>query len=298
MYVYIDGSGSDYRRERITFAAVCMPKEANRHLPGFLFELKKEVYGVDTALHVDPERAMEIRAARILNQHTFQRALKERREEALKHVRLIERIFEELAANKEFKTITVFAVVWPTLDFEPHFPEGFLPNPIRYLLQRVNRLIELEFSKSNRKATIVFDRDLLTMTGKTDRSLLFDFLFHWHNGLDNLQAHLDPTPFFVDSALTPGIELADLIASCIRQCWENNIIPLYLRPRWDRVEERPIEEILNDPFLNSLKRYMNVILAKVKNLKGPGFELYGLYGLKKEDFGVTLEEGREEEGGE
>ena len=41
MYVYIDASGSDFQRERLTFAAVCLPQEANRHLPDFLFELRK-----------------------------------------------------------------------------------------------------------------------------------------------------------------------------------------------------------------------------------------------------------------
>ena len=71
MYVYIDASGSDFQRERLTFAAVCLPQEANRHLPGFFFELKKEVYGVSEAAEVEPDRAMEIKSQKILNRNTL-----------------------------------------------------------------------------------------------------------------------------------------------------------------------------------------------------------------------------------
>ena len=122
-----------------------------------------------------------------------------------------------------------------------------------------------------------------------DRKLLFNFLNHWHAGLDNFQSYISPTPFFVNSSLTAGVELADLIAGCIRQCWENNLIPQYLRPAWDRLEERPLREILRDPFLGSLKRYLNVILARVKYFKMGGLELYGLYALKEEDFRMAPE---------
>ncbi|RLC70150.1 MAG: hypothetical protein DRI26_07710, partial [Chloroflexi bacterium] len=58
---------------------------------------------------------------------------------------------------------------------------------------------------------------------------------------------------------------------------------------WDRLEERPLREVLCDPYLGSLKRYLNVILARVKNFKIGGLELYGLYAPQVESFRMAPE---------
>jgi len=284
MIVYIDGSGKDYRTERQVYVALCVPKEANRHLPGFLFDLKKKVYGVTETADVDPIRAMEIKAEKILNRSTFTRAL-EGNEEALKHVTLVERIFEELAGVKEFRDITIFAIIMPLLDSEPSYPEERLPDPLRFLLQRVNRLVEEEYPE--RTATIVLDQgnELLG----DDRELLSRFFSHWYNRFDDFQRYISPTPFFVDSRLTPGIELADLIAGCLRLCWENNLVPEYLRPQWDQPEKRDLIGALQDPFLASLKRYLNAILSRVRNVRVSGEEYYGIYAPRPEKFELRQE---------
>jgi hypothetical protein len=87
----------------------------------------------------------------------------------------------------------------------------------------------------------------------------------------------------VDSKLTPGIEIADLIAGVIRIAYENGL-------GWEGVTEKPLEalqrviETTEDIYLSYIKSYYRVIHSKTCNWLKSRQRLFGIYLLSPEQF--------------
>ena len=82
-------------------------------------------------------------------------------------------------------------------------------------------------------------------------------------------------PFFVDSRVTCGIQIADMAASVIRLYQENRLY-----------QETPV----GDSFLSAIRRYYTVIAEKTKNQESPeGYQRPGLYFMPERDhYGIIL----------
>ena len=91
----------------------------------------------------------------------------------------------------------------------------WLPNQFRYLLQRVHA----EAQRNGEMATILFDGNGLALGGLARR--FESFLFRSNEGR-SLTGIAD-APYFVDSKITAGIQIADLVTSVVRQFEENEL---------------------------------------------------------------------------
>ena len=182
------------------------------------------------------------RLARSLNRRTFRR-IPEKRE-------FVDAFFE-LCGDLP---ITVFSVVMrrPTDDV-PDLPL-WLPNQFRHLLQRAHYLAVA----SGDYATVLFDGDGSNYGGLPRR---FDsYLFRSAEGR-SLTAIAD-APYYVDSRITVGIQVADMFAGVVR---------LYEEQELDR------RGAPGDIFLSALRRYHRVIADLSKDLVAEEGRLSGMY---------------------
>jgi hypothetical protein len=177
--------------------------------------LKKKFWKV-----TDPVQK-EIKGRELLNKRSF-RLYPE-------NISLAESIIEVSSTHG----VVTFAIVTPrpTSDklFEYEVPEEeFLPKTYIYLLQRINAFLqnmpELGYG------ILLFDEE--ERRENEAKSLkITNFLFKSHQGRSFTS--LVPTPFFVDSRTTPGIQIADLFAYCINQKFLGRHECYYL---YDRIE--------------------------------------------------------------
>lgn len=84
----------------------------------------------------------------------------------------------------------------------------------------------------------------------------------------------------MDSKITPGVQLVDTIASCIRQYEENE---LFRRP------------CAAAPFLSALDRFYRIVERKTIDLETPIRPLYGLVRMPERYFYLREEEAPDEE---
>jgi hypothetical protein len=258
LLAFIDESGSLHPNDPVqtpVLAAVCMSEEVHRALAGLLFRLKRVIYQVETP------SGLELHAKDLLNKTTFRRAF-QGNTKAAKAASLVDSIFDALYNDRELASIRIFAIVMEKPSEPIKYPKGFLPLPINFLLRPINRFMQVHYPEKT--VTIIFDsKDL-----EADRNLAIafnSFMFKSTEGQSYRQT-LD-TPFFADSVVTPGLQLADLIASTIRHAWENNL-------------NRPGAPLTLDPFLSSIRRYYLIIQEKTEDFSATEVyphEVYGIY---------------------
>jgi len=143
---------------------------------------------------------------------------------------------------------------------KPHQPppinKEFLPMQFRHLLYRVNRLIDLEMHGDF--GAIFFDGD---GTQYNCVSVRFNNWLYRARGGQSL-TNLVESPFFVDSKLTGGIQIADMVAGVIR-IYEEQELFKSVPP--------------TDAFLSAIARYYRIVKDKTKDLESPvgRFPWYG-----------------------
>jgi len=84
----------------------------------------------------------------------------------------------------------------------------------------------------------------------------------WHHILD--------TPFFVSSDLTPGIQIADLIAGAIRHY----------------VQLRDAQSAFGSEWEQSVKRLQSVARSKSRDFQMAGYTYYGMYFMPERYYGA------------
>jgi len=186
---------------------------------------------------------------------------------------LTQRIFD-LIANTN---LCVFAVIMERPTRKPFIELGTLPYQYRRLLERINVYVH-QFGRENEMAVLVFDGEGMGGIPGGLAIAISNYLFRHPRG--QALTHIFDTPLFVDSKITPGVQLVDMIASCIRQYEENE---LFRRSCGD------------DPFLSALDRFYRIVQRKAIDLETPIRPLYALFRMPERYFYLKEEEAADEE---
>jgi hypothetical protein len=246
MLAFIDESGSinhnDSNPISVLFA-VCMPERTHRGVSRQLYSIEKAV--------LENECMQELKAADLINRRTFQR-IEQKKE-------LVERVFN-MMANLE---ITTFAIIVPRPTRSLNLPKDYLPKPHTFLLQRINALAE----KNNQEAVLVYDGNGMNVQGMNMASSIRNYIFRVAE-FNNFLRRVVDTPLFVDSKVTPGIQLADLAASVVRQYEQNGLNN---------------NSSQGDIYLSAIERYYQIAHDKTIDglLNDSGKPLYGFYKMQE-----------------
>ena len=159
------------------------------------------------------------------------------------------------------------------LDVPPLTP--MLPSQFRFMLERINLFAESE----NEMATILFDGDGKSQYG----GLAVKFSNYLHRSVEGRSySRITDSPFFVDSKITAGFQIADMAAGVVRIYEENG---LFRGP------------VAGDSFLSAVRRYYGVVEGKTVNHMSPsGFPRHGFYRMPEREHYATVTEDRAEEG--
>jgi len=238
LFAFMDESGHPHPKDATTrpvLVSVCIDAQDLRAVCTELFKLKRRI--------LQKEHTFEAKAKKLITRSTF-RNRPEKRE-------FVESFFD-MCRNLQ---LTVFAAIMERPQSPPPTDIDFLPMQFRHLLYRINRLLVLE--KENELGAIFFDGD---GSQYNHLAIRFNNWLYKSRGGQSL-VNLVESPFFVDSRLTGGIQIADMIASVIRIYEENE---LFRAPP------------TGDAFLSSISRYYRIIKEKTRNLEAPnGFIWYG-----------------------
>ena len=255
LLVFIDESGTPHPNDgcsRPLILAVCISESDVRYVTGRIYSLKRQILGNEDA---------EIKANKLLNRSTFRR-IPDKRE-------FVEAFFDILRDMP----ITMFAMIMERpLVVPPLTP--ILPSQFRFLLERINL-----FSESrNEMATILFDGDGKSQYG----GLAVKFSNYLHRSVEGRSySRITDSPFFVDSKITAGIQIADMAAGVVRLYEENGLFHGALG---------------GDSFLNAIRRYYNVVESKTLDHVSPsGYPRHGFYRMPEREHYSTVAEDRPEE---
>ena len=226
MLVFIDESGNPHPNDsshRPVVVAVCIDERQGRFVSARLHGLKRDFLG---------HERKELKASNLIKRGTFRRKPE--------YVSFLEEFFNTLLNLP----LTVFAVIMQA-PFEPRYvgDDLHLPNRYRFLVQRIQLLAE----EQDAMATLMFDgaAELFGGIGWQFNS----YLFRSEEG--RACTHITDAPSFVDSQTSAGIQIADMVASVIRQYEEAE---LYRQaPR------------VGDTYLLTIRRWYNLIEKKTRD---------------------------------
>ena len=111
--------------------------------------------------------------------------------------------------------VTIFGVIMEAPFDAPSNEDDFLPNRFRYLVQRIQLLAE----ERDKMATIMFDGSASLYGGVGWQ--FNGYLYRSDEG--RACTRITDAPSFVDSKTSAGIQIADMVASVVRQYHENDL---------------------------------------------------------------------------
>jgi hypothetical protein len=239
LFAFMDESGHPHPNDscmRPVLVSVCIRDKDLRSVCTELFKLKRRILNKEN-------NEFEAKASRLLTRSTF-RNRPEKKE-------FVESFFD-VCRNL---LITIFSVAMERPCKPPPTSLDFLPMQFRHLLYRVNRYIELELYGDY--GAVFFDGD---GSNYNCLSVRFNNWLYRSRGGQSL-TNLVESPFFVDSKLTAGIQIADMVAGVIR---------IY-------EEQELFKGVPSDAFLSAIARYYRILKEKTVNLEAPtgGFTWYG-----------------------
>lgn len=277
MKVYIGSSGDLNGKDQGFLIAVCVPTEAQAHLPVLFHKLRDRLGRSNPS---QPQQVSLISAKELLDEEVFSKA-QSNNKQALAAVEVVEEIFQQLSFSPYFNPITIFGVIMPRLNFEPYFRPGILPSPILYLLQRVNNFIKNRGLKQT--AAVYFDQDfqIYSEDALSLRNRFTMTVTGTAEGVQEKWEYIASTASFTKPVFEDGLQLADIIATCLQLGWQKKLVPFYVRPTWDRPSDGPALAAVKDSlFLSSLACYLKVIFSHTVNLE----PYYGIYAMSVKDF--------------
>lgn len=244
MLVYIDESGHPRPKDSSTrpvILAVCIKESDTGRLNRALFSLRRNHLSGVTLGKADAES----KAVVFLNRGSILGHNAKRE--------YVESLFEFL---RDFE-MTVFGITMHRPERQPYEGVETLPTQYRWLLERIERFMEHDHPKH--WALPVFD----TRDPGQNRILSESFTaFMATSPEGRAMQHIVPSALFVDSALTPGIQIADWFAYVIRLNEEHELYR---------------QHALKDPYLSAIKRYVSIVKTKTQDhAKEDGFIHYGL----------------------
>ena len=191
---------------------------------------------------------MEMKGVRLINRSTFRR-----RPDV---VAFVEEFFSALLNLP----IVVFAVIMERPPLAPNPNDMKLPDQFRFLTQRVQLLAE----SKDEMATLLFDGAAGQLGGLSFK--FGGFLYRSEEG--RACTNITDTPFFGDSKASAGVQIADMIASVIRQYEEAELY-------------RSVPA--GDTFLLAIRRYYRIIEQKtVDQTSHDGYSRPGLHRMPAE----------------
>ena len=194
MLAFIDESGQPHPNDPnaySTLVALCM-HEADHP------ELSRQLYGAKRAL-LGREGPYELKAVEALNQRTYLRQPEK--------WKLAEQCFALFGRIP----LTAFAIVMPRPSRPPDIIADHLPHQHIFLFQRVNALAK----ERNEQAVLIYDGQGMNIQGRNLSACISNYIFRVASPKGHMEHVLD-TAFFVDSKVTPGIQIADLAAGALR----------------------------------------------------------------------------------
>ena len=202
MLAFLDESGQPHPNDQSTrpvIVTVCINDEDGRTIASQLYALKRRLGTPD----------IELKAVRLITRRVFQRRSNE--------WELVESFFD-LCRTLPF---VMFAVVMehPTqmpCCFDPG-REAYLPKQYLYLLQRINQ----HAGDQHKTVTLLFDGAGPSLLGGTLPRRFESFLYRSQEG-QSFTAICE-APFFVDSQITQGIQISDMLAAVVRHYQENDL---------------------------------------------------------------------------
>lgn len=242
MLVFIDESGHPHPNDpnsRPIVVAVCIDAENLQMVSKRIHALKRDF--------LKSER-MELKGVNLLNRGTYRRKPE--------YVAFLEEFFGALLNLP----ITVFGVIMHAPFAEQPKDDDRLPNRFRYLVQRIELLAE----EKNKMATIMFDGDASLFGGVGWQ--FNGFLYRSEEG--RTYTRITDAPAFVDSKTSAGIQIADMVASVIRQ--------------YEQAELYRTAPPSGDSYLYAIRRWHNIIETKTRDLTShDGDHRHGLYRMRQ-----------------
>ena len=116
-------------------------------------------------------------------------------------------------------------------------------------------------------AILVFDGDGTTFIPGGLGPGVSRYLFLYREG--QAWSRILDTPLFVDSRITPGIQLTDMVAGCIRLYQEKGLYR---------------DNSVIDAFTSAIRRYYRIIEDKTCNFETEDMTFYGLYKIPERYF--------------
>lgn len=244
MLAFIDESGHPHPKDSNQWSVVvacCFSESDSRRIARTLHALKRDV--------LQRER-MEMKGVRLLNRSVF-RNRPER-------VAFVEEFFSTLLNLP----VVIFSIIVERPSAPALGDETFLPLYFQYLVERIQLLAEEE----DEMATLLFDGNGENFGGLSTK--FNSFLYRSNQG--QLYTRITDAPFFVDSKITAGIQIADMVASVIRQHQQEELY-----------KSMPV----GDHYLLAIRRYYRIIEQKTVSLTTPeGEDRLGIYRLSREHY--------------
>lgn len=194
--VFVDESGYAQPKDPSpwwTLTALCLPESSSRDLSRRLYAKVRSVYPKSDA------SLFEVKASELLAKRQFIGSPERRA------------LVAELAQLLETLPVSVFAIRGKRPTIVPAWPKLRVDPPHRLLIERIELFMRQQ--QGGHLAKLVFDE-----TGRGPDSLRSRSMRGFFHGTaeGGCCANVLDVPFFVSSAITPGIQLADLMAGAIR----------------------------------------------------------------------------------
>ena len=225
MLAFIDESGHPHPNDpcqRPVVVSVCLDETDGRSIAARIHALKRDLLG---------QERMELKANNLINRHTFRRKPQ--------FVSFLEEFYNTLLNLP----VTIFAMIMEKPFENRQIDEDYLPNRFRFLVQRIELLAE----ERNSMATIMFDGSAGLYGGLGWQ--FNGYLYRSEEG--RAFRHITDVPSFVDSRTSPGIQIADMVASVIRQFEEAELY-----------KQAPQ---VGDVYLYTIRRWYNIIRQKTRD---------------------------------
>lgn len=245
MLAFADQSGTIHKNDpvlRPVLLTLCMMEPDVGDLTRRIHNVKERIFGLE-----DENNPMEMHAKNFINPKCLTKKLKNKE--------LVDEVFNLMLGYK----VAVFAAVMhrPEMNL-PDENADVLPNRYRFLLERVSH-----FAEENKSlALLVYDEE---STEKIRWRAINNFLFKHSVGKE---LYILEMPLFVKSIITPGIQIADLMASVVRHYYEKNL------------DEKTPE----NPFENWIRELYSIIQNLTYNFTKRGRKNYGIFLMPKNSY--------------
>lgn len=253
MLVFIDESGHPRPTDNTTrpvLLAVCIRETDIRQLTTNIYKIKMELFN---------KSDVEIKATDLVTRRIFTKNLTRNKE-------FVDRIMELISRSN----ISVFGIVMERPDFTPYLKEGILPKQYYYILKRIELYCQNHYYPM---ALVIFDEQDRNEDKKISKAFN-NFLYQ--SALGKTFEKILEIPLFSNSQITPGIQLADLMAGIVRHYYEEELF-----------DRKP-----KDQFQEWISKMFDIIKSKTENLteKSTGFLEYGLFIMSKAKFPTKPED--------